>query len=155
MSAKQPVRSIDTKQDLGAIDAMKYNDAVGADKVIIVQPTPTRAYSANEQVGAGKLILIAATSYNLVMAGKDYNAANTYAKGDVAVNGGFVYLATQDKITGTFDASKWRQVAPSTISAIPCNANSVVSTGRWHNSISVAGFLIDDETFINYNSTRD
>lgn len=153
--AKKPIRSVDTKQDLGAIDAIKYNDPVGADKVIIVQPTPARVYSANEQVGAGKLILIAATSYNLVMAGRDYDVARTYQQGDIAVNGGNVYLAMQDKITGTFDASKWRLVAPATISAIPCNANSVVSTGRWHNSISVAGFLVDDDSSIEYTNIRD
>ncbi len=153
--AKEPNRSVNTKQDLGSIDAIQHNDAVGAKKVIVVQPTPARPYAANEPVGAGKLILITATSYNLVMTGRAYNSANQYQQGDIATNGGFVYLCMQDQVTGAFDASKWTAKAPDTITAIPCNANSVVSTGRWHNSISVAGFLIDDESHIGYNRIRD
>lgn len=153
--AKEPVRSVSTKQDLGSIDAIQHNDAVGAKKVMVVQPTPTKAISANEQVGAGKLILIAAGPYDLIMAGKNYDPAKTYKQGDVAVSGGNVYMASQDNITGTFDASKWVLKAPATISAIPCPANSVVSTGRWHNSISVAGFLVDDESEIKLSGIRD
>ena len=153
--AKQPNRSVNTKQDLGSIDALKYNDAVGADKVIVVQPTPARAYSANEPVGAGKLILIAAGPYDLKMLGRAYSTSNQYQQGDIVTNGGFVYLAMQDQITGTFDASKWKQVAADTIAAIPCPANSVISTGRWHNAISVAGFLIDDDSAIEYTRIRD
>ncbi|HBI01515.1 MAG TPA: hypothetical protein DDY18_07810 [Flavobacterium sp.] len=153
--AKKPNRSVNTNQDLGAIDAIKYNDAVGADKVIVVQPTPARAYSANEPVGAGKLILIAAGPYTLSMLGKAYDSARTYQQGDVVTQGGFVYLAMQDAITGTFDSAKWKNVAPDVIAAIPCPANSVVSTGRWHNAISVAGFLIDDDSSIEYTRIRD
>jgi hypothetical protein len=153
--AKEPNRSVNTKQDLGSIDAIQHNDAVGAKKVMVVQPTPQRTCAANEAVGAGKLILIAATSYNLVMTGRDYDTAKVYQQGDIAVNGGVVYLCQQDQVTGTFDATKWSAKAASTISAIPCANPSVVSTGRWHNSISVAGFLIDDESSIGYNRIRD
>jgi hypothetical protein len=153
--AKQPGRSVNTNQDLGSIDAIKYNDAVGADKVIIVQPTVVRATTANEQVGAGKLILIAAGPYNLVMAGKAYSSSNQYQKGDIVVDSGNVYMANEDKITGTFDATKWILKAPATITGIPCSANSVVSTGRWHNSISVAGFLVDDDSEIKLSGIRD
>src|SRR5689334_3528779 len=104
--AKEPNRSIKTKQDLGSIDAIQHNDAVGAKKVMVVQASPSRTCAANEAVGAGKLILIAATSYSLIMTGRDYNSANVYQQGDIAVNGGVVYLCQQDKVTGTFDASK-------------------------------------------------
>lgn len=153
--AREPNRNVDTKQDLGSIDAIQHNDAVGAKKVIVVQPTPSRPYTANEPVGAGRLILIAATSYNLIMAGRAYDPTASYQQGDIATNGGLVYLCQQDQVTGAFDATKWTSKAPDTISAIPCNANSVVSTGRWHNSISVAGFLIDDESHISYARIRD
>jgi hypothetical protein len=153
--AKQPNRIHNTQQDLGSIDAISYNDAVGANKGILVQPTVVRAAAANEQVGAGKLILIAAGPYNLVMAGKDYSSSNTYQRGDIAVSGGRVYMANEDRITGTFDASKWIDKAPAVITAIPCPANSVVSTGRWHNSISVAGFLVDDDSEIKLSGIRD
>lgn len=153
--AKNPNRGVNTKQDLGSIDAIKYNDAVGADKVIVVQPTIVRACTANEAVGAGKLILIAAGPYSLVMTGRAYSSANQYQQGDIVVDGGNVYQCNADQVTGTFDASKWILKAPATIAAIPCPANSVVSTGRWHNSISVAGFLVDDDSSIEYTRTRD
>lgn len=153
--AKQPNRSVNTQQDISAIDAIQHNDPTGAKKVVVVQPTPARTCGALEPVGAGKLILIAATSYNLVLTGKAYDGAKTYQKGDIVSNGGSVYLANEDKITGTFDASKWIKKAPDTISAIPCPNPSVVSTGRWHNSISVAGFLIDDDSSIEYTRIRD
>jgi len=71
-------------------------------------------------------------------------------------NGGSVYLATRDNITGTFDATDgWRKVADSTVAGIPAVVGDVVSTGRWHNSISVAGFLVDDESEIQYSRIRD
>jgi hypothetical protein len=153
--AKQPNRSINTQQDISAMDAIQHNDPVGAKKVIVVQPTVARATAALEPVGAGKLILIAATSYNLVMTGRDYDSSKTYMKGDVVANGTSVYIANEDNITGAFDASLWIKKADKTISAIPCVNPSVVSTGRWHNSISVAGFLVDDDSAIEYTRIRD
>ena len=62
--AKEPNRSVNTKQDLGSIDAIQHNDAVGAKKVMVIQPTPKDVYAANSAVGAGKLILIAAGPYD-------------------------------------------------------------------------------------------
>lgn len=153
--AKEPNRKVDTKQDLGSIDAIQHNDATGTKKVMVVQPTVVRATTANEPVGAGKLILIAATTYNLVMAGRDYNASNTYQQGDIAVSSGRVYLCNADQVTGAFDATKWIDKAPSTITGINAPANSVVSTGRWHNAVSVTGFLVDDESSISYARIRD
>lgn len=153
--AKQPQRSISTKQDLGAVDAIKYNDAVGADKVIVVQPTVVKATLANENVGAGKLVLIAAASYGLDLVGRAYNSSNVYQKGDVVSETADVYLALQDGITGTFDATKWKRVAAKAIASIPCPNPSVVSTGRWHNAVTVAGFLVDDDSSIDYVRIRD
>ena len=89
------------------------------------------------------------------MTGRAYDVAKTYKQGDIVTNGGFVYMANQDQITGAFDAAKWGKKAATTIAAIPCPANSVISTGRWHNSISVAGFIVDDESSIEYTNTRD
>ena len=153
--AKEPNRSINTKQDISSMDAIQHNDPVGAKKVIVVQATPARTCTANEAVGAGKLILIAATSYSLIMTGRTYDTTKVYQQGDIAVNGSTVYLCSQDRVTGTFDASKWVAKAASTIASIPCANPSVVSTGRWHNSISVAGFLIDDDSAIEYTRIRD
>lgn len=153
--AKQPNRSINTKQDLGAIPAIEYNDAVGAQKNITVQPTVSRTTTASEAVGAGRLVLIAATSYGLDMVGRAYDPAKTYQQGDVVSETADVYMAMQDNITGTFDASKWRKVAPKTITGIPCSNPSVVSTGRWHNAVTVAGWLVDDDSTIEYTRIRD
>lgn len=153
--ARQPNRSVDTKQDISAIDAIQHNDPVGAKKAIIVQPTVSKATLANEAVGAGKLVLIAAASYGLDMVGRAYSAAATYMKGDVVSETADVYLALEDNITGAFDVSKWRRVAPKAIAGIPCPNPSVVSTGRWHNAITVAGWLVDDDSSIQYTRIRD
>lgn len=153
--AREPNRSVKTKQDISAIDAIQHNDPVGAKKTIIVQPTVVRATSASEAVGAGKLVLIASATYGLDMIGKAYSSGNTYQKGDVAETGGFVYLALEDGITGTFDASKWKKVAIKSIAGIPCPNPSVVSTGRWHNAITVSGWLVDDDSSIEYTRIRD
>lgn len=153
--ARQPNRSIETKQDLGAIDAIQHNDPTGSKKTMVVQPTVARTTAANEAIGAGKLVLIAAASYGLDMVGRVYSAAAVYMRGDVVSETADIYLAQEDNITGAFDASKWKKVAPKVIAAIPCPNPSVVSTGRWHNAISVAGFLVDDDSSIQYTRIRD
>lgn len=153
--ARQPNRSVETKQDIGAIDAIQHNDPVGAKKVITIQPTVSRTTGASEAIGAGKLVLIGAASYGLDMIGRVYDISLTYMKGDVISETADVYLALEDNITGTFDASKWKKVAPKSITGIPCPNPSVVSTGRWHNAITVAGWLVDDDSSIQYTRIRD
>lgn len=153
--ARQPNRSVRTKQDISAIDAIQHNDPVGAKKAIIVQPTVVRATLASENVGAGKLVLIASATYGLDLVGKAYNASQTYMRGDVVSETASVYLAMEDRITGAFDASKWKKVADKAIAGIACPNPSVVSTGRWHNAITVAGWLVDDDSEIEYTRIRD
>lgn len=153
--AKEPNRNVKTKQDLGSIDAIQHNDAVGAKKVIMVEPTIVRATLASENVGAGRLVKIGSAQYGLDMVGRAYNPANTYQQGDIVTNTTYVYMAQADGITGAFDASNWRKVADKTITGIHSSVGAVVSTGRWHNAITVAGFLCDDESTIEYTRIRD
>ena len=153
--ARQPNRSVDTKQDIGAISAIQHNDPAGAQKNLTVQPVVARTTGASEAVGAGRLVLIAAASYGLDMVGRAYDPSKNYVKGDVVSETADVYLALEDNITGTFDASRWKKVAPKSIAGIPCPNPSVVSTGRWHNAITVAGWLIDDDSSIQYTRIRD
>ena len=61
---KQPVRSVNTHQDLGSIDAISYNDAAGAKKVIVIDPPIKKAVAVNEVVGSGKLVKITGTLNN-------------------------------------------------------------------------------------------
>ena len=153
--AKQPGRNVNTNQDLGAIPAIEYNDAVGAKKVIMVEPTIIKATSASENVGAGKLVKLSATPYGLDMVGRVYSAAATYQQGDVVTETASVYMATEDNITGAFDATKWRKVADKSITGIPSAVGAIVSTGRWHNAITVAGWLVDDDSAMDYSRNRD
>lgn len=155
VSPKSPIRTISTRQDLGSIEAIKYNDATGAGKVIIVEPAIQRTVGASEIVGPGKYVKVTGTSYTLDLLGKAYSAAATYQRGDVVSQGADIYLAMEDSITGVFDASKWRRVAPKQISAIPIVAGSVVTTGRWHNTVTAAGFLVDDDSMIAHIRVRD
>ena len=153
--AKEPNRGINTKQDLGSIDAIQHNDAVGAKKVMVVEPTIVRATTASENVGAGRLVKLSATPYGLDMVGRVYDSAKTYMQGDIVSETASIYMAYEDNITGAFDASKWRKVAAKTIAGIPSAVGAIVSTGRWHNAITVAGWLVDDESTIEFTRTRD
>ena len=89
------------------------------------------------------------------MLGKAYASGSNYKRGDVVTNGTDIYMANEDNVTGTFDASKWRKVAPKVIGPIAIIAGSVVSTGRWHNSVTEPGWLVDDESEIKHTNLRD
>lgn len=152
---KGPVRRTQAKQDLGAIDSIKYNDAAGADKVIIVEPVVSRAVAGGENVGAGKYVKVTGTSYTLDLVGRVYDTSINYQKGDVVSQGTDIYLCMNDNVTGAFDASKWKRVAPKQIGPVTITAGSVVCTGRWHNTVTAAGFLVDDESDITHFRVRD
>lgn len=152
---KGPVRRTQAKQDLGAIESIKYNDAAGADKTIIVEPVVSRPVLASEIVGAGKYVKVTGTSYTLDLIGKAYDTGITYQKGDVVSQGTDIYLSMNDNVTGAFDADKWKKVAPKTVGPVAIAAGSVVCTGRWHNSVTEAGFLVDDESDITHYRVRD
>ena len=145
-------RSSSKSHDSASVDNSVYNEAAGGNKVIVIQPDIKGLYVANSPIGAGKLIKIAvAGTYDLVMAGKAFSAATAYKKGSVVVNTGSVYvcdIAESEKAFGAFDPEQWTKVAPATIAGIPNAAGDVISTGRWHNSISVAGFIVEDDTNI-------
>lgn len=152
---KEPIRSTRERQDLGAIPSIKYNDATGADKIFIVEPVVKRAVLAAENVGPGAYVKVTGTSYTLDLLGRAYDSAKTYRKGDVVSNTTFVYMALEDGITGAFDDTKWKKVADKQVGPVTIVAGSVVCTGRWHNTVTGAGFLVDDGSSISFNSTRD
>lgn len=152
---KEPVRRTRAKQDLGAIDSIKYNDAAGADKVIIIEPVVKRAVGAGEGVGAGKYVKVTGTTYTLDLVNKAYDTGKTYNRGDIVSETATIYMAQEDGITGTFDTTKWRAVAPKQVGPVAITAGSVVCTGRWHNTVTGAGFLVDDESDTMHFSVRD
>lgn len=154
-NSRKPQRNTSTRQDLGNIQAIKYNDAAGADKMIIVDPPIKRAIVGSEIIGSGSYAKITGTSYTLDLLGRVYDTSITYQKGDVVSQGTDIYLAQADQITGTFDPLKWQKVAPKQIASIPCLAGAVVTTGRWHNTVTVVGFLVDDESLIKHIRIRD
>jgi len=134
--------------DMDYIQNAIYNDAAGAQKGINVQPVIKKAYAANEQVPFGSYVKITGGGvYSQVCVGKAHDPAKTYRRGDVVTEAGDVYVANQD-ITNAhaFAAGEWTKVAPATIAGIPNAAGDVVCTGKYHNAISVAGFLCEDET---------
>lgn len=155
VTPKEPIRNISARQDSGATDSIKYNDSAGADKVIIIDPPIKKAVGAGEVVGPGAYVKITGTSYTLDLINRAYDTSKTYQKGDVVTQGSDIYMAMQDSITGTFDSSKWKKVAPKQISSIPVNAGDTVTTGRWHNTVTVAGFLVDDRSVIKHTRHRD
>ena len=69
--------------DLGMAGISKYNEAAGADKVIIVEAAIERAVLADEIVGAGKLVKVAAAgTYDLKLLGRGFDATKDYQKGE-------------------------------------------------------------------------
>lgn len=150
---------MDSVKDLGAVGSEVYNEAAGANKVMIVQPDIKGPYAANTKIGQGRLVKITAAGvYSLVATGIDYDPTASYVYGSVAVQDGSVWVMSESKlnqvVTGTFDAQYWSKVAPAVIAGIPNAAGDVVSTGRWHNSINVAGFIVEDDTAIRFNRVR-
>jgi len=155
VNARKPLRKTRANQDLGAIESVSYNDAAGAKKFIPVQPAFTKATIAGEAVGAGKLVKISVATYTLELKNKVHSAASTYQKGDIVTTGGFVYVSNQDIAPEAFDSGKWNEVATTTVVGIVAAVGDIVSTGRWHNSVSVAGWLVDDDSDIPLIRIRD
>jgi hypothetical protein len=152
---KEPIRKADSRQDLGAIQAIAYNDAGGSMKMIMIDAPIKRAVAGGENIGAGKYIKVEDTSYTLDLLGKAHSTSVVYKKGDIVTQTTDVYMALEDNFSGTFDASKWRKVAPKQVGPIAIVTGTVVTTGRWHNSVTTAGWLVDDESDIPYTRTRD
>ena len=153
---KDPTRSLRTRQDLGAIPAIQHNDAAGAQKNIDIEPAYLRTTTAGENVGPGKLVKISATPYDLELKDKAYSASATYQIGDIVTEAGGVYLcSTPVEIPEAFDAGKWVRKADAVVSGIVSSAGAIVSTGRWHNSVSVSGWLVDDDSQIDHIRIRD
>lgn len=127
-----------------------YNNAAGSQKSLNIEPVVKSIYTANLQVDFGAYIKVAAgtTSYDQACVGKAFSASSTYRIGDVVTQGGNVYVANFDiKSPKAFDSQDWKLVAPESITGIPVFGGATVCTGKYHNSISVNGFLIDDDSF--------
>jgi hypothetical protein len=138
--------------DMDQIQNGIYNEYSGAQKGMNIQPVVKSAYAANDQVEFGSLIKItAAGTYSQICTGKAYSTSyEHYVRGSIVTNGGRVYVANQDFqpniAAGAFDSDKWTDVAADTIAGIPNAAGDVVCVGKYHNSISVNGFLVEDDS---------
>lgn len=135
--------------DMEHIQNVIYNEAAGAQKNITVEPVVKKATLANEIVGFGAYIKVATgtTGYGMDCLGRAHDPNKTYRRGDIVTQGADIYVANQDiNNAHIFDAEEWTKVAPKQILAIPTYGGAVVSTGKWHNAITVAGFLLDDES---------
>ena len=138
-------------RDEESIQNTIYNEPSGSQKNINIEPVIKDVYVANAQTEFGDLIKVTAGgTYSQTCIGKDHSATNDYRRGDLAVSGGSVYVCAQDHSARAFDASAetglWTRVAPETITGIPVTAGQTVCVGKWHNSISLAGFLVDDSS---------
>jgi hypothetical protein len=140
--------------DVDHIQNVIYNEASGSQMNLNVEAVVRDTYTANASVQFGTYIKVAAgtTAYTVDCVGKAYDTAYTnYRRGDLVTNGSDIYIANQDFTSGiaagTFDAEKWVRVAPKTIASIPTTAGAVVCVGKYHNSINVNGFIVDDTSF--------
>jgi len=141
---REPKRKPDSFNDINTISDVTYNEASGAKKVMIIEPVVTKAVIATDSYDFGSYVKVTGTTYTLDCLGKAHSALSTYNIGDIVTTGGFIYRATENKISGVFNASSWIQVSSKVIGPISISAGAVVSTGRWHNTVSAIGFLVED-----------
>ena len=137
--------------DLDHIGNIIFNEAAGAQMNLNVEPVISRTYTANTPIQYGSYIKVATgtTAYTMDCIGKAYDPAYTnYKRGDLVTNSGNIYIATISFVSGvaagTFDATKWTKVAAKQIANIPVTGGAVVCVGKYHNAISVSGFVVDD-----------
>lgn len=135
-------------KDPFAIQNESYNESAGAIKHMIVEPVVKNAVGADDQVPFGAYVKVIGTAYTLRLLGKDHDPSRVYRQNQLAVSGGRVYISLEDNISGTFDATKWRDVAPSSIGPVTITAGAVVCTGRYHNNVGAAGWLVEDDSEI-------
>lgn len=126
----------------------KYNEAAGAVKQIIVEPVVKEPVTANTLIPFGAYVKVTGTTYQLRLLGKVYDASKTYKRNDMVSQGGRVWIAQDDNITGAFDSTRWANVAPETVGPVTISAGALVCCGRYHNNVNAAGFLIDDDSEI-------
>jgi hypothetical protein len=135
-------------KDPYAIQNESYNESAGAIKYMAVEPVVKRAIGVDDLAPFGSYIKVIGTSYTLRLLGKDYDSSRIYRQNQLAVSGGRVYISLADHVSGVFDASKWRDVAPSTVGPVAITSGAVVCTGRYHNNINASGFLVEDDSEI-------
>jgi len=145
---KKPHRITGKNTDPASIEVIEYNEASGSRKVMIVEPVVKKAVIATDSYSFGSFVKVTGTAYTLDCLGKAYNVALVYNRNSLVTNGGFVYLAQEDGITGAFDATKWIKIADKVVGPVTVTAGSVVSCGKYHNSVSAIGFLIDEDSLV-------
>jgi len=144
-------RSFKKVSDVDEIQNCIFNEAAGVQKVMNIEPVIKDVYSANDSVPFGSYIKLASgtTDYTVSCVGKDHNPNSKYQIAQIVVEGGQVYVANKDiKNPKAFDVQDWTRVAPATIAGIPVDGASTICVGKWHNSINVSGFLVEDDTTI-------
>jgi hypothetical protein len=132
-------------RDAGSIANEVYNEAAGANKVMIVEPVVTKAVIAGEILPFGSYVKVTGTSYTLKLLNKAHNPATSYRRNDIVVQAGVIYVA-EEANTGAFNVSQWRAVALETVGPVTIAAGAVVCNGKYHNNINAAGFLVDDDS---------
>jgi hypothetical protein len=135
-------------QDIGLLENVVYNESAGAKKIIIIEPVVRSAVGASDSYAFGSYVKVTGTTYTLDCLGKAHSSSVVYRRGDLVTVTTTIYVANQDNVTGTFDASKWAAVSTKQIGPVTITAGSVVCVGKWHNTVSVAGFLVEDESVI-------
>jgi hypothetical protein len=135
-------------QDMGLLENVVYNESAGAKKVIIIEPVVKAAVGSSDSYAFGSYVKVTGTAYTLDCLGKAYDTSKTYRRGDLVTQSSNVYISNTDGVTGTFDASHWTLMSAKSIGPVTITAGAVVCVGKWHNTVSVAGFLIEEESII-------
>ena len=126
-----------------------FNESSGSNKVMIVEPVVLSAVISTTQIPYGSYVKITGTSYTLDLLGKAHSASIPYAKNSIVTTGGNIYAAEQDIVAKAFDVNDgWRFLATKQVGPVTVAAGAVVCVGKYHNCVTAAGFLVDDDSEI-------
>lgn len=136
-------------KDHASIANEVYNEASGTNKVMIVEPVVLSAVTTTTQIPYGSYVKVTGTTYTLDLLGKAHDPAKPYARNAIVTQAGNIYAAESDIVAKAFDVNDgWRLLAAKQIGPITVLAGAVVCVGKYHNCVTAAGFLVDDDSEI-------
>ena len=126
-----------------------YNEPTGSNKVMIVEPVVLSAVISTTQIPAGSYVKITGTTYTLDLLGKAHDPSKPYARNSIVTTGGNIYVAETDIVAKAFAvADGWKLITTKTVGPVTVVAGSVVCVGKYHNCVTAAGWLVDDDSEI-------
>lgn len=127
-----------------------YNEPSGTNKVMIVEPVVLAPVISTTQIPFGSYVKVTGTTYTLDLLGKAHDPLKEYKRNTVVTEGGNIYVLEADSVPAkAFDINDgWRFLITKQVGPITILAGAVVCVGKYHNCVTAAGWLVDDDSEI-------